>query len=62
MTSEIHYVTTHRDGDDCLREPRATWECSCGRGGSADEYKVDQASNRHITEQGGQRVDRYPAR
>lgn len=45
------------DTDD---DDTTAWECSCGRAGSAPTWKVDVASDRHIREAGGSRVDRYP--
>lgn len=44
------------DTDD---DERTAWECSCGRGGSAATWKVDEASDKHIRE-GESRVDRHP--
>jgi hypothetical protein len=27
----------------------ASWECSCGKGGSAPDWRVDEASQRHVS-------------
>ena len=49
------HVIQMQDIDD----ERTAWECSCGRGGSAASWDVDEASDRHIPEGEG-RADRYP--
>jgi len=43
-----------------IDDERTAWECSCGRSGSAADWKVDEASDRHIREADGNRVDRHP--
>jgi hypothetical protein len=45
-----HRIHTEHEGE------RAYWECSCGRGGSAEWDRVDLASDKHIPE-GDRRVD-----
>jgi hypothetical protein len=45
-----HVVRTRFEGD---------WDCSCGRTGSAPEYRVDEASDKHINYGAGDtRTDR----
>lgn len=34
---------------------RSSWECSCGRSGSADSDRVDVASDKHIDYDAGER-------
>lgn len=49
------FATEWTDGDE-----RGYWECSCGRSGNAPEYRVDEASDKHIRDAGDTRVDRHP--
>jgi hypothetical protein len=59
MSNNEHVVQIYDLPDD---DERSYWECSCGRSGSAASWRVDIASDKHIVEAGGSRVDRYPAR
>jgi len=47
-----HKIYTEHDAEP----ERAFWECSCGASGTAPNYTVDLASDRHIPE-GDMRVD-----
>jgi hypothetical protein len=51
-TPVTHRIHTREDG------MRSTWECSCGRGGSASTYRVDWHSDKHINRaRGDRRID-----
>lgn len=50
------HIVRMSDTDD---DERTSWECSCGRSGSAATWRVDAASDQHIPE-GETRVDRHP--
>lgn len=43
-----------------ISDERSSWECDCGRAGSADTFTVDIAAEKHVPE-GHQVVHRYPA-
>jgi hypothetical protein len=43
-------------GPDDEDPERSVWDCSCGAGGSAPEYLVDLASDKHI-KPGEHRID-----
>jgi hypothetical protein len=54
--NDTHIVRTFEPDED----DRCSWECSCGRGGSAAEWRVEEASDKHIQELGASRIDRHP--
>jgi hypothetical protein len=44
-----HRIHTRYEGE------RAFWECSCGTAGNCADYKLDDASDRHIDYDAGER-------
>jgi hypothetical protein len=56
-----HIVRTTFSTEWTNGDKRGWWECDCGRSGSAPEYRVDEASDKHIDyDAGDKRVDRHP--
>ena len=54
-------MTEHIIQMEEIDDERTSWECSCGRGGSAASWKVDEASHKHIGAE-DRRIDKYPGR
>jgi hypothetical protein len=44
MPDHVIVMTEDADGE------RTSWECSCGRAGSAASFKVDLEAERHVSE------------